>query len=279
LLFLLKTFTMKKIARLSGFLLVPALLLISGSCSKDDGGGINFFSVSDDIALGQQADEEIMADPATFQILDSATHATAYQHLYRIRNTILNSGKLTYKDRFPWRCRIIVNDTIINAFCLPGGYMYFYTGIIKLLENEAQFGGVMAHEMAHADRRHTTEMLTAQYGIELLLNLILGENTNEMTEILLDLGMGLGTLAYSRQNEYEADSYAVQYLYPTELDAQSLEYFFEIMSGQPYPPAFLSTHPSPEDRLQKIEEKFQELGGINGGTFQARYEEFKNSLP
>lgn len=257
-----------------------AILLVAGllSCSKDDG-GINIFSVQDDITFGQQADQEIRNNPQMFPILDSATHVTAYQHLYRIRNTILASGKLNYAETFGWRCFIIQNDTVINAFCLPGGSIYFYTGIIKLLDNEAQFAGVMAHEMAHADRRHATDMLTVAYGVDLLLAVVLGNNTDQLVQIATDLATGLGGLAFSRQNEYAADEYAVRYLYPTELDAASLgDFFLKVESHSPVP-VFLSTHPSPEDRLEKINEQFQALGGVHGGTFAERYQEFQNSLP
>jgi beta-barrel assembly-enhancing protease len=254
------------------------LVVLSGSCSKNDK-SINIFSVEDDISLGARFDQEIMAKPAEYPVLDSVQFKNAYAHLYRIRNTVLASGKLNYTTRFPWKCKIIRNDTIINAFCVPGGYMYFYTGIIKLLDNEAQFAGVMAHEMVHADRRHTTDLLTIQYGIDILLGLVLGNNPDQLATIVTDLALGLGNLAYSRQNEYEADKYAVIYLYPTEYNASSLGDFFVKMSSQPRPPAFLSTHPSPEDRLQKITEEFNALGGHAGGLFPERYLEFKQSIP
>jgi len=168
---------------------------------------------------------------------------------------------------------------MINAFSLPGGDMYFYTGIIKFLDNEAEFAGVMAHEMAHADRRHSTDQLTKVYGLEILLGVLLGSNPNFAEQIAAELALGLGTLAFSRSQEYEADEYAVKFLYATEYDAASLGDFFEKMEGEPYPPTFLSTHPSPEDRLAKIEEHFQALGGMHGATFAERYKEFKNALP
>jgi predicted Zn-dependent protease len=268
---------MKK--RVTYLLAMPMLVLMTifPGCGEDN--SINIFSVNDDMALGQQADEQIRANPQAFPILDSTLYPTAYQHLYRIRNTILASGKLTYATTFGWKCTIITNDTVVNAFCLPGGTMYFYTGIIKLLDNEAQFAGVMAHEMAHADRRHSTDQLTIAYGIDILLSIALGNDPNAIAQIAADLAAGLSTLAFSRQDEYEADEYAVKYLYPTEEDAASLGDFFTKLEGQPVPPTFLSTHPSPEDRLQKINDHFQALGGVHGQTFETRYNDFKSSLP
>jgi len=200
-----------------------ATIVVSG-CSKGD--NINFFSVGDDIVLGQQVDAEIRTNPQEYPILDSVQNDAVYAHLYRIRNTVLATAtQMNNKETFAWRCAIIKNDTVINAFCTPGGYMYFYTGLIKMLDNEAQFAGVMAHEMVHADRRHTTDQLTIIYGLDLMLQLLLGNNTNELAQIAAVLAGNLGLLAYSRSNEYLADKYAVRYLYPSEYDAPSLRDF------------------------------------------------------
>lgn len=252
--------------------------MIWSGCSKDDP-SINIFSIEDDIELGKQVNAEIAANPQEFPVLDPIKYASAYEHLYRIRNNILASGKVKYASTFQWNCKIIQRDDVVNAFCLPGGDMYFYTGLIKLLENEAQFAGVMAHEMAHADRRHSTDMLTKQYGFQVLVGVLLGDNASLAAQIAVNLALGLGSLAHSRANEYEADEYAVKFLYPTEYDAASLGDFFKMMEGQSSPPAFLSTHPSPEDRLQKINEHFNALGGVHGQTFPQRYAQFKASLP
>ncbi|HNY03431.1 MAG TPA: M48 family metalloprotease [Bacteroidales bacterium] len=271
---------MKTTAKITGWLAILIFSLFFSACKKDGGTfPLTIFTVEDDIALGKQVDQEIMGNPSEYPILDSVQNPVAYQHLYRIRNQILAGGKLTHAADFTWKCRIIRNDTVINAFCVPGGNMYFYTGIIKLLDNEAQFAGVMAHEMAHADLRHTSEMLTIQYGESLLLSLILGSNPSQLAELAAALAQGLGNLAYSRSHEYEADAAAVRYLYPTQYDAASLGDFFTKLQGQSTLPAFLSTHPSPEDRLAKINETFNSLGGVHGQLFPDTYLQFKSSLP
>jgi beta-barrel assembly-enhancing protease len=271
---------MKKICKISRFILSWGMLGFMISCSKSDSSiPLTLFTVTDDIALGKQIDQEIMGKDQEYPVLDSVQYSAAYAHLYRIRNTILASGKLEYASTFNWKCRIIRNDTVINAFCVPGGNIYVYTGIIKFLDNEAEFAGVLAHEMAHADRRHTSEQLTLAYGENLLLNLILGNNPSQLAEIAAGLAQGLGNLAYSRQQEYSADEYAVKYLYPTEYDAAAIGDFFVKIAGEPTPPAFLSDHPSPSDRLAKITEVFNSLGGAHGQLFPERYLQFKSALP
>jgi predicted Zn-dependent protease len=261
---------------LRAFLLFSISFFLTG-CPDDS--SINLFSVDDDIDLGKQVVQEITKNPAEYPILDPVQYSAAYQHLNRIRSTILASGKVKYGSRFAWNCKIIKRDDVVNAFCVPGGDMYFYTGLIKLLDNEAQFAGVMAHEMAHADRRHSTDQLTLAYGFEIIASLILGNDPGVAAEIAAGLAQGLSSLSFSRSNEYEADEYAVKFTYPTEYDAASLGDFFTKLHSQSNTPVFLSTHPSPDDRLAKINQQFQEAGGVHGQTFVERYQQFKASLP
>jgi predicted Zn-dependent protease len=151
--------------------------------------------------------------------------------------------------------------------------------LIKFLDNEAQFAGVVAHEMAHAAQRHTTNQLTKVYGLQVLFGLLLGENPSAIAEIAAGLATGLASLAFSRNHEYEADEYAVRYTYSTFWDSRGVGGFFEKIEGGSTPPTFLSTHPSPEDRYDKIIEMWEILGGKVGSENAPGYQQFKNSLP
>lgn len=265
------------------FLILILTLFITGlyGCSKDDNADntINIFSVQDDIAFGEQMREEIHSNPSDYPLLSETQYALAYQHIYRIRDSILESGDLKYADKFEWKVDIIQDDSVLNAFCAPGGYICVYTGIIKFLDNEAQFAGVLGHEMAHADRRHSTDQLTKAYGIQLLLGIVLGNNQSQLAQIAADLAAGVATLAFSRDAEYESDEYSVKYLYNTAYDARGVGGFFLKMDGSPQPPEFLSTHPHPDNRYDKIIETWESLGGKEGEVFENSYSQFKNSLP
>jgi len=257
-------------------LAIPFALLSFHGC---DEGKVNFFTVDQDIQFGKQLDSAILADPVNYPILSPEMYPDAYEHMYRIRDKILESEKFRYAQRFDWEVKIIHKDDVLNAFAAPGGYMYFYTGLIRFLDDESQFAGVVGHEMAHADRRHSTAMLTKQYGFSMLAGIILGDNPTVLETIIADLALGLGTLKYSRNNEYEADEYAVKYLYDTDYHPLGVAGFFQKLEGSPTPPEFLSTHPSPENRIEAINKVWQSLGGKVGQTFPERYQEFKNCLP
>lgn len=244
---------------------------------KAPGGAVGvLMSINQDLQMGLSSVQQIESDPNNYPILDSANNPIAYGHIYRIRNIILNSNKVYYKDEFPWRIRIIKDDNTLNAFCTPGGYIYVYTGLIKYLDNEMQLAGVMGHEIAHADRRHSANQILKQYGVEALIQIFTSGNTQQIAQI----GAQLLALKFSRTDETEADDYSVRYLLGTEYDPQGAKYFFQKISGSSTIPEFLSTHLNPDNRVLNIEETWKCLGsGGNTGTFDARYLEIKNSLP
>jgi predicted Zn-dependent protease len=243
-------------------------------CGKN---GINIFSVQNDKELGLQTKQQIESDPASFPILNPATNVPAYNYIYEIRNDILNSGQITYKNEFDWEVYIIRDDNTINAFCTPGGYIYVYTGLIKYLDNKSSLAGVIGHEMAHADRRHSTKQLTKKYGVQTLLDVLLGENQSLLTQI----GAELISLSFSRSDESDADTYSVNYLCPTKYRADGAADFFVKLEAQGGSgvPAFLSTHPNPDNRVQNIRNHATEKGcgtTISSNEEQQGYAQFKS---
>ena len=195
------------------YLLAITCLLIQ--CKAAGPGTINFFSLQDDIKLGQQLRDEIANNPTEYPLLDRNQYAKAYQHLQRITDNILNSGALTHRDQFEWKLHIIHDDKTLNAFVTPGGYIYVYTGLIKYLDSEDELAGVMGHELAHADRRHSTNNLSKQYGVSILLSIALGKNPNQLGQILQGMTGKLAGLKFSRATESDADAQSVLYLSKT----------------------------------------------------------------
>lgn len=254
-------------------------VIFLSNCNKNpDDNSINIFTIDDDIALGKQVKAEILANPSEYPILDETQYAQAYTYLRGIVDKIKNGGKVYYKDKFAWETYIIKNDSVLNAFCVPGGYMYVYTGLIKYLESEDELAGVMGHEMAHADRRHSTDQMTKQYGIELMLGIVLGNNKGTLTQIAENMLL----LKYGRDAEREADKYGVTYLCPTDYRADGFANFFDKLAadGQNNTrlDAFFSTHPSPDERVKNIHDEKTTLGCTGTQTFDVNYANFKNSL-
>ncbi|MCC3157140.1 M48 family metalloprotease [Hymenobacter sp. 15J16-1T3B] len=253
----------------SRFGLLAALALPLGfaasSCTDKEGNPL-LFSLEDDIALGDQvAAETDSTYRAQGKLLERSTHARAYQLLDGVVNRVLNSSDIQHRNDFAWDVKIIKEDSTQNAFATPGGHIYVFTGLIKYLDDESQLAGVLGHEIAHADRRHTSRQLQNQYGIQLLLSVALGNSESTASQIASGLA-GLGTLKFSRDFENEADQYSVIYLNGPGYYAcdGAAGFFIKAQSqGQASPPEFLSTHPNPDNRIQAIQTKATELNCRN----------------
>ncbi len=246
-------------------------------CKKGD---LNLFSIEDDKTLGQQTVSQILADPQQYPILSQSQYPQQYAYLEAMKNEILNSGKVRYKNEFEWKLYIINDPNTQNAFCTPGGYIFVYTGLMKYLDNASSLAGVMGHEMGHTDRRHSTTQMTKQYGLQTLLDIVLGNNQNALTQV----AASLVNLQFSRDDEKDADAQSVTYLCPTAYRADgAADFFIKIEnSGGSQVPAFLSTHPNPDKRVTNIQTKKSELGCSNvpGNTKEITdYLQFRSSLP
>ncbi|SHJ70492.1 Peptidase family M48 [Reichenbachiella agariperforans] len=245
-------------------LLLTALVFVGTLSSCDKNNNLSLFSVSNDLELGQQVAAQIAADPTTYSILPESGNEEAYAYLEAMTDEILNSGEVQYKDEFAWEVHIIDQD-VLNAFCTPGGYIYVYTGLINYLDNIDDLAGVMGHEIAHADLRHSSRSLQKQYGISTLLSILLGDGGNEIAEIAAGYANGLVSLKFSRDHEEESDARSVEYLASTDYACNGAATFFQklLADGQGSSSGletFLSTHPSSDSRVEDINAKADEVG-------------------
>jgi predicted Zn-dependent protease len=174
--------------------------------------------------------------------------------------TYMKDNKI--KNRiFDFEFNLVLNDDV-NAWCMPGGKVVFYTGILPYTKDEAGIAVVMGHEIAHAVANHGNERMSQQMALMLgaiSLDVAMSEKPEETRDIfMLAFGVGgtLGTLAYSRQHEYEADKLGMIFMAMAGYHPErTLEFWQEMskLSGSA-PPTFLSTHPSSEARVKAIQE-------------------------
>ncbi len=251
------------------------IVLTLGGCGSGKGGGINLFTPEQDLELGRQVSQEIASQPNEFPVLPERGNEEAYQYIRNITQKLLNTGKVSYADEFAWEVKIIDDDETLNAFATPGGFIYVYTGLIKFLDSEDQLAGVMGHEIAHSALRHSTRQMTKVYGLSALTSIVTGRSDPGMLE---QIALGLIQLTFSRNHETEADEYSVVYLCETSYNAAGAAGFFKKMEGQPTPPAFLSTHPNPGDRVRKIEARAREMGCTGQDTNPREYARIKRLL-
>jgi predicted Zn-dependent protease len=257
-----------------------ALFISISGCDKNN--NLLLFSVNNDIELGKQVQAQIAADAAQFPILSESQYPESYAYLKAMTDAILNSGEVAYKEEFAWEVKIIQNDEVLNAFATPGGYIYVYTGLIKFLDQADDLAGVMGHEIAHADLRHSSRSLQKQNGVSFLLKIALGDNASGLEEIAGQVAGTVAGLSFSREFEAESDARSVEYLASTNYACNGAFSFFQklIDSGSAGgTPEFLSTHPDPSSRVADINTKATEIGCDTTPIGGTGYTDFQNSLP
>jgi len=251
--------------------------------------GANIFSVDDDVTMGKDIDQQIRSDSKQFPIMQGNQNIKDYVSGLG-KYVLQNSSLIEYKNVFPYKFEVVKDDSTINAFCIPGGYIYVYTGLIRFLDNEAALVGVMAHEIAHAERRHMTQRLTSYYGVSMILSLVLGNNPSTLGEIAANLFVGLGFLANSRADELEADNYAIKYLKSTKYYPGGITFFFDKIREEQRRKGdtpgdlerLLSTHPLPQDRIDNVNLQLSKLKpkpDPTKGLFTEEYQRLKSQLP
>jgi predicted Zn-dependent protease len=247
------------------------LAILFSSCNG------NWVPIDVDKTLGEQSSNQIENSPEQFKLLEREDCPYAFERIESIRDQILETGEIKYASDFVWDIHIVKDDSVLNAFCLPGGNIYIYTGLIKYLDSEAGLAGVIGHEMAHADLRHSTKQLVQNLGLSLFIQYVLGVDQSS----LINMGANLLSLSFSRSDESDADMRSVEYLGKTNYDPRGAAFFFEkIEKEQNEHPSleFINTHPNPDNRVKKIYEKWKDLGGKKGELQKETYKKIIQDL-
>lgn len=262
-------------------IIIASISLLSfNQCSDNSISDFNLFSLSDDIQLGTQLDQEIRSNQQEYPVLNDA-NATAY--VQNIMNQIINSPEIKYKGQFPYKVTLI-NTNTINAFATPGGYIYVYKGLLKYLDNEATLAAILAHEVAHAENRHSTQRMTKAYGLQVLLGVVLGSSPSTIESIAGNLFSGLSLMYNSREDEYEADEYSFKYLKSTIWYPGAGKFFFEKIADETNNSEFqelFSTHPLDQKRIDALNKLIQDANlsaPSESNLFSQRYLQFRGTL-
>jgi predicted Zn-dependent protease len=178
----------------------------------------------------------------------------------------------------PWTFRVI-DDATVNAFALPGGFIYLTRGIMTHFNNEAEMAAVLGHEIGHVTARHQVEQLSRQQlaGLGLGIGMILSPELRQFGD-LAQTGLGLLFLKYGRDDERQADDLGLRYMVSEDYDPRQMPNVFETLArvsasqGQGRIPAWLSTHPDPGARAERARAALPELAGRSSVARVARSE-------
>lgn len=244
----MKTLTMKK------YVLTAALattLLAFQQCARNPVTGkrqVVTMSEEQELAMGREADPQIIAQYGLYP--DSALQRYMRQKGHQL-------AALSHRPNIAYDFRVL-NSDVVNAFAIPG-YVYFTRGILAYFNNEAQFEGVLGHELGHIAARHTViqqrNQMLGQIGI--LAGAIFAPQFGQFADQAMQ-GLNLLLLKNSRDDEREADRLGVEYATKSGYDATQMADFFNTLkrqgeqSGADALPNLLSTHPDPGERYQTV---------------------------
>jgi beta-barrel assembly-enhancing protease len=188
--------------------------------------------------------------------------------------------------QYPWEFHC-VNSKEINAFALPGGFVFVNRGAIEAADNEAQLAAVMGHELSHVVLRHGTAQASKAQLMQGAAGIFGGIFGGSAGGAVLSQGVALGAggllLRYSRSDETQADVLGTQTLYDVGYDPRAMAQFFEKLEAETKgknPPQFLSDHPNPGNRIERVDEEIDKLGGVppNAKRDSAEFEAIKREV-
>jgi Zn-dependent protease with chaperone function len=264
----------RRAALVAAFVLATGSLAVAARTQLKP--GWNLFSPQQDVQIGQRLSRQaqrqmpMLNDPRVDDYLNRLGHR-------------LSEHAPGYRFPYQYRC---VNSAAINAFALPGGFIYINRGVIEAADDEAQLAAVMAHETSHIALRHGTNQASKAYAWQVPFSILGGVAGNSVGSVLAELGGGFVVnsifLKYSRTDESQADILGTQILYDSGYDPRAMAQFFEKIEGESRsrPVEFFSDHPSPARRIERVDEEIDRLGGppADARTDSTEFEQIKRYL-
>lgn len=254
---------------------LAATVMMFSHCARNPVTGkrqVVLMSEEQEIAMGKEADPQIIAQFGLYE--DSSLQRF-------IREKGKQMAAVSHRPNLDYQFRIL-NSDVVNAFAVPGGYVYFTRGIMAYFNNEAEFAGVLGHEIGHVAARHSVQQqrnqLLGQLGI--IAGIIINPDLAQFADAASQ-GLGLLLLKYGRDAERQSDELGVEYSSKIGYDAHQMAHFFTTLqrqgeaSGAAELPTFLSTHPDPGERnvtVDKLATEWQQkLNLTNAQTNRDSY--------
>ncbi len=236
-----------------------ALGLLPIACATNPATGklqLSFIGEASEIAMGRDADREIVASMGIYEDPDIQAYVE------RLGKDLAAKSE---RPGLPWTFRVL-DDAIVNAFALPGGYIYLTRGILAYLNSEAELATVLGHEIGHVTGKHSVNRISKSQLTSLGMSVGMAVSP-ELRKFggLAETSLGLLFLKYSRDDEREADDLGLRYMNKARYDPGEMPKVFAMLgsvSGSTNGgriPSWLSTHPDPEDREARTEEEISRL--------------------
>lgn len=263
------------------------LLLLPGSSARA-GGGLSWQGVLNqaeravtNAALPVAKENQLGKKLAKETEKENKLHASkeVQQYVAKVGKKVAAEAKDTPKG-IKYTFKVIDDDETVNAFALPGGHIYVYTGLLKLASDEAELASVLGHEVAHVSQRHIAERLMASVGIEALLGMAAGKNPEGLGALAGQLAGQGAMLSFGRDQESDADEHGLPYAVAAGYDPEGfVRLFGKLAKGEgPKFLEFLQSHPLPSERIDDAKAQIAKLKKKPDKTNQAAYQKMLDKL-
>jgi predicted Zn-dependent protease len=261
-------------------LLVPILLAFTGACATSPiqkEAAETLISPQDEVDLGKQVRAEVLKNEKVSDNQD------VQKYVQGVGNKIVELNKDRLPKEFKPTFTVLENDQI-NAFAIPGGDIFVYTGLLRAVENEAELASVLSHEMGHVVERHAAQGMVAQLGLGTIAELIVGKNPSTLAQIGTSIAANGFLVRNTQSMERQADQVGMKTMIASGWDPhQMIAFFNKLAAQQGHAPsaleAFLSSHPPPADRAQYLTKELDDAGNPGGKTNPDAIAHIKSELP
>ena len=255
---------------------VAAMAVVAGifafkNCSRNEITGENqiiLVTPQQEIALGLQSARQVEQ-----QYGGGYRDAEVVSYARGLGRKLVQSTPKLREGPYKFEFHVLDDPKTVNAFALPGGQVFITTGLLFRLENEAQLAGVLGHEIGHVAARHGAEQITKQYGAQMVVAAaaVLGSDDRhpgrgEAAAAAAQMVTSLATLKYGRDDELQADQLGVDFMANAGYDPRTMIGVMKILEkagGGGRQPEFFSTHPNPENRIGRIQQRID--ANVNAG--------------
>jgi predicted Zn-dependent protease len=270
---------MKKV----GFLLLSSLavilVMLISSCATTGPGGqkdLILISTSQEISIGQEMDRQVRSSETV--LADSAWQ----EYITEIGQRIV---AVSDRSDLPFQFVVIESDQV-NAFAAPGGYVYFYTGLLREMNQEAELAAVMAHEISHVVGRHGIKRMQSIMGAAVVFQLALGGQSQDIQN-LAGAALGIAMSGYSRSQENEADEFGTIYMARAGWDPRGMVAMFNVLQSLhgerdlSFFEMLSSSHPAIDDRINSVSSQISAMQPLPRSLLMDsnRFQTLKKKLP
>ena len=226
--------------------------LVPAGCAVNPATGerqLSLVGTEQEIAMGRDAAEQVRATMGLYGDPDLQSY---------VEELGTRMARDTERPDLPWSFAV-VDEPVVNAFALPGGFIYFTRGIMAYFNSEAELAAVMGHEIGHVTARHSVEQMSRQQLAQIGLGVgaVLSEDVARFGDVL-GAGLGLLFLKYGRDDERQSDRLGIRYMTAQGYDPREMADVFQMFQRQAEEaggsgvPGWLSTHPTPASRIEEV---------------------------